>query len=453
MPESRRIFLAVVITSFIGGFSGSALNLAVTAIGAEFSAGASDLSRMVSAYLFGSAMMMLPMGRLADITGRKKIYRLGAGLFVITNILAVMATSIEYLYVVRFVQGCVLAMIFGTGTAIIVSTHKPSERGKVIGYSAAATYIGLSAGPVLGGFMCHYIDWRSIFVFTAAVVMISFYLVARVKTEWFGDKNAAFDYKGSILYMIASPLLLYGLSQFEESSFAAYLLIAGVLFLGLFVRAEQKSASPLLDLHLFSNRIFALSNVAAMIHYSSTFAIGFLMSLYLQIIGLLSPPEVGMIMLLQPIVMAVLSPKAGALSDRITPGKVASAGMAINCVVLMALAALDENSPLILVGALMMVIGTGFALFSSPNNNAIMGAVEPVHYGVASSVLAAMRLFGQAISMAIVTLVMDFYGESGVALESKAELLSSFGTSFHIFALLCAFGVAASLARAKKAAK
>jgi len=451
MTENKRIFFAVLLTSFLGPFSGSALNLAIPAIGGEFLAGAADLSRVISAYLFGSVMLMLPMGRLADIAGRKKIYVCGVGLFILATLASGLAVSLNMLYVTRFLQGCVLTMIFSTGMAIIISVHKPSERGKVIGYSAAATYTGLSAGPVLGGFLCDTWGWRSIFFATAAVMSVSLFLAARVKKEWYGTRAAKLDTKGALCYMAASPLLLYGISNLSGDLISWCAAGLGLFGIVSFILWEKTTPSPILDLHLFSeSRIFAFSNLAAMIHYSATFAISFLMSLYLQLIALLPAPQAGAILLLQPLMMAVLSPKAGALSDRISPRKVASIGMAIDCAGLFCLSLLNGEESLWYVGAALLFIGVGFALFSSPNNNAIMGAVEPKFYGTAASVLAVMRLFGQAASMAVVTLIMGLFAVDTEFGISTDRLLGALHATFLVFAVLCALGVVASLARDQK---
>lgn len=449
MDMKQAVFRAVLVTSFIGPFSGSAMNLAVPAIGLEFSAGAADLSRIVSAYLFGAVMLMLPMGRLADIIGRKRLYKYGVLLFIVTTVFVSLAISVEMLYIGRFLQGCVLTMIFSTGMAMLLSVFDKERRGRVIGYSAAATYAGLSTGPVLGGFICHYMSWRAIFFGTALVLLISLWLISKVKEDWYGAAKARFDFRGSLFYMIGSPLLLYGLSNMD-SEFGWLQALLGAAVIMVFLTIEWHSDSPLIDLKLFKrNYVFIFSNLAAMIHYSATFAIGFLMSLYLQLIGLLSAPQAGMILLLQPFMMALLSPKAGALSDRITPGKVASLGMAIDCLGLFWLSQLSGAEPLWQIGLVLAVIGIGFALFSSPNNNAVMGAVEPKVYGTASSVLAAMRLFGQAISMAIVTFIMEIKSVDEPGGIMTEHLLDASTLAFAVFAGLCMIGVAASLARSR----
>lgn len=449
MSSERYTFIAAMVTSFIGAFSGSGIIVALPTIGGEFAADAVDLSRVVSMYLFGAAMFMLPMGRVADIMGRRRIYTVGVALFIATNVIAGMAVSVEMLYAVRFLQGCVLSMVFGTGMAILVSSHKPSERGKIIGSSTACTYTGLSLGPVISGFICEFLGWRFIFFVTAAIVSVSLWMITHVRDEWYGDKGAKFDYPGSICYMVAAPTLLYGISEIGSGAEGYYLLLLGLMTFGLFIWMQARTASPMLNLNMFrGNRVFTLSNLASMIHYSATFALSFLMSIYLQVCCGLTPSNAGLFILLQPVMMALLSPKAGALSDRIQPGKVASVGMAITCICLFLMAFLNDDSSLLYVGVLLIFMGIGFALFSSPNNNAIMGAVEPRFYGMASSMLATMRTYGQACSMAIVTVMMNYFAVGVVANGSDSKVfLQAMSHSFYLFAILSAIGIMASLAR------
>ena len=446
MSEARWIFFAALSTSFIGPFMGSAVNLAVPAIGAELGAPVESLGWIVTAYLLGSAVVLLPVGRMADIVGRKRVYTCGVALFLLGNLAATLVTSLELLIACRLFQGVATAMIFGTGMAMIVSVHAPSERGKVIGYSAAATYIGLSLGPMLGGFVTETVGWRGIFYLTGAGLVFSLFAVSRVKTEWYGARGEAFDWRGALLYMGASGLVLYGCSAVTENAAAKFLLAAGAVLLVCFFRSQARCAAPLVDMKLLKeNTVFAMSSLAAMINYSATFAIGFILSLYLQLIRGLDASAAGLLLLIQPALMAIFSPMAGALSDRLQPRVVASAGMALDAVGLLLFAFLRADTPLWLVGANVALIGLGFALFSSPNNNAIMGAVEPKYYGIAASILSAMRLIGQAMSMAVVTAVLAHYGAA-----AHEEMLAGFNAAFGIFAALCGGGILASLARGKR---
>lgn len=445
---ARKLFLAVMITSFIGPFASSGINVAIPSLAQEFGAGAGELSWVVFGFLLGSAMFILPTGKLADIYGRRRVYNLGLWLFALTFLLGACAMSVDMLNILRFIQGSVMSLIFGPGMALLVSSHKASERGRVIGYSAASTYSGLSLGPVICGFLCQYFSWRNIFLITGLVVLIGIYLMKDIKNEWYGDKGAALDKKGSLCYLLAAPLWLCGLSKITEGSYGLILLSAGIIGLLTFWYIESKTPHPCLDVKLFhKNPVFTFSNLAAMLHYSSTFALSFLISLYLQVIMGFSASMAGMIILLQPVVMASLSPKAGALSDKIQPGLVASVGMTITASGLWGMSFLAEETPIWVAGLLLMWIGLGFALFSSPNNNAIMGAVEKRYYGTASSLLATMRLMGQSTSMAVVTMIISLCQVHSLTGDDNVQLLGAIQIAFMVFGCISIAAIFMSLVR------
>lgn len=450
LQAARRLFGAVLITSFIGTFGTSGMNVAVPAISQEFCATANEVSWVLFGFLLGSVMFILPTGRLADIFGRRRIYYIGQWLFSLSFLAGAFAASIEMLNIIRFIEGSVMSLSFGTGMALLVSSHPASERGRVIGYSAASTYSGLSLGPVISGFLCEWAGWRSIFIVAAAAVLLSVWLLRGIHQEWYGDRGARFDFQGSLCYMVSAPLLLYGLSEITNGDLGKILLALGALGMLLFAFIEYKSPHPCLDIRIFrGNRVFTCSNLAAMLHYSATFAISFLMSLYLQLVLGFSASAAGGIILLQPVVMALLSPKAGALSDRLNPGKVASVGMAITCLGLLLMSFLDEATPVWHTGLVLMLVGLGFALFSSPNNNAIMGAVPPRYYGTTSSLLSTMRLFGQSISMALVTMLLAWCGVQSLHSVGDAQLLHAIQFIFRVFCLISLAGIGMSLARNK----
>jgi MFS family permease len=222
-----------------------------------------------------------------------------------------------------------------------------------------------------------------------------------------------------------------------------------VILLAIFVRHEAKAPQPLINVRLFSeNATFAFSNLAALINYSATFALGFLLSLYLQIVRGFDSQIAGLILLSQPVLMASLSPFAGRLSDRLEPRLVSSLGMGLTALGLLAFAFIGESTSIWRIVLALILIGVGFALFSSPNTNAVMGSVEKKYYGVASSALGTMRLLGQAVSMAISTLIIHLYlGDVNLSLASQHALGKSISTSFAVFAIICFVGVFASLAR------
>jgi MFS family permease len=252
------------------------------------------------------------------------------------------------------------------------------------------------------------------------------------------------------VYGLALVALMYGISRLP-ALWGAGLILAGVLGLGLFVWWEVRVAHPVLNMDLFRNSAaFTFSSLAALIHYSATFAVTFLLSLYLQHIKALSPQNAGLVLVAQPAVMAALSPFAGRLSDRIASRVLASAGMAVTVVGLLALTFLSGQTTLGFIIFSLMLLGFGFALFSSPNMNAIMSSVESRYYGIASAMVGTMRLIGQMLSMAIATLIFVIYiGKVQITPEYYPVFLTSLRTAFIIFAVLCFGGIFASLARGK----
>ncbi len=447
--QEKTALIVVATTSFLTPFMGSSINLAIPSIGQEFSSSALHLGWIVTSYLLASAAFLLPLGRLADIIGRKKIYVSGIFAFALFTFLCSLSHSINQLIVFRVLQGLASAMIFATGMAILTSVYAPQKRGKAMGLTIAGTYLGLSLGPVLGGMLNHQLGWRSIFYFTFALSIYAALLAAwRLEEEHSGVEGEKSDVPGSILYTAGLVTFLYGLSSASTSNAAKYVGLLGLALIVLFVRYESKARSPLIKIDLFiHNTAFAFSNLAAMINYSATFAVGFLISLYLQVALGYTSQTAGLIMLSQPVLMTLLSPLAGTLSDRVEPRIVATWGMGLTTLGLFLFIFLGRSTPVALIIADLALLGLGFALFSSPNNNAVMGSVSPPLYGVASSALGTMRLVGQAMSMAIVTLVMSLIMGSASLQASAPLLLQASRITFIIFTITCFVGIFASLNR------
>lgn len=444
------VLVVVMVTSFLAPFMGSSINLAIPAIGAEFNGTATMLSWVVAGYLLASAAFLLPFGRLADIVGRKKIYITGIVLFSLFALVSGFAWSIESMIFFRTCQGAASSMVFSTGIAILTSVYPPEKRGQAMGLTAAATYVGLSLGPVLGGFMNHYFGWRIIFYFTAVIGLTAALLAAwRLKGEWAGAKGEKFDFIGSLFCIGSLSAILYGFSEVSQNYWGKYMLGLGLCLLAGFIYYESKQKFPIFHVELFrDNKAFAFSNLAAMINYSATFAVAFVLSLYLQVVMEYDSQLAGLILLSQPLIMVLFSPLAGALSDRIEPAVVASWGMALSTLGLFFFSFISKDTSLWLLVANLILIGLGFALFASPNNNAIMGAVEKKFYGIAAASLAAMRLIGQTISIAIVTMLLSVHaGGTGKGINSSEMIQAGAHTAFLVFAGICALGICASLAR------
>ena len=451
----KKVALAVTtMTGFLSAFMGSAVNVALPAIEKEFTLNTVLLGWVAMSYMLSIAMFLIPFGKVADMYGRKKIFTYGIAVYTLTSLLSALAPSVFFLIGCRIAQGIGAAMIFGTGTAILTSVFPQSERGKVLGINVAATYTGLSIGPVLGGFLTQQFDWRSIFIVNAATGgLILVATLWKLKGEWGGARGEKFDWAGSLLAGGLLAALMAGLSRLP-SPVGGGLILAGGAMLAAFVRWELRVPYPVLNMRLFShNRVFAFSNLAALINYSATAGVGFLLSLYLQYIKGLNPQQAGLILMAQPVIQALFSPLAGRLSDRIESRTLASAGMGLIVVGLGLLTLLNEQTSEVLIIGILMLLGLGFALFSSPNTNAIMSSVEKPFYGVASATLAAMRSIGQMLSIGLATMIFTLYlGNVRITPASYAPFLTSVRIAFLVFAALCLGGIFASLARGKRQA-
>jgi EmrB/QacA subfamily drug resistance transporter len=451
----KSVLLVSTFAAFLTPFLTSAVNLALPSIGKDLHANAINLGWVISSFILTSAIFLLPFGRLGDIIGRKKIFTIGIVLFTISTFLIVFSQSIISLIILRIFQGFSSAMIFGTSMAILTSVFQPGERGRAIGINITATYLGLSLGPVIGGLLTHYFGWRSIFAFLVPFGIIAVILIqTKIKTEWAEAVGERFDWRGSVIYGIALASFMYGFSRLP-SSLGWICIATGLLMAVVFLFFENKISNPVFDIRLIlQNRIFAFSGIAALINYSATSAIGFFISLYLQYLKGLDARTAGLIMISQPIAMTLLSPIAGKLSDKRNPGAIASAGMGITASGLVLLCFISETTPDYLIVLLLLLMGIGFGLFSSPNSNAIMSSVEKRHLGVASGVVGTMRMVGQMMSMGIAMMLISlFIGKQTINPDTYPGLISAMRTGFVIFSILSVFGIFASLARHEKPGK
>jgi EmrB/QacA subfamily drug resistance transporter len=447
----RAVLLVATMASFLFPFLLSAVNIALPTIGRELSLDAVMLGWIATAYLLSSATLLIPFGRIADIYGRKKIFTCGIVILTLSSLLSGMANSATMLIACRVFQGVGGAMLAGTAVALLTTVFPPNERGKVLGINVAATYLGLSLGPVLGGILTQRLGWRSIFFLGAILGLAVIGVVLwKLKGEWAGAKGEKFDFAGSVIYSLGLAALVYGFTLLPAMS-GVGLIIGGIIGLSAFTRWEMRTRSPILDISLFKNsKNFTFSNVAALINYSATFAITFLISLYLQYVKGFNPESAGLILVAMPAMQAIFSPLAGRLSDRIEPRLIASAGMALTTIGLIIFIFLSAETPLGLIIGNLLLIGFGFALFSSPNTNAVMSSAPKTAYGVASATLATMRQVGMVLSMGIAMLMFALYiGRVQITPEYYPLFQQSMKTAFIIFAALCFGGIFASLARGK----
>lgn len=451
----RSVLTVTAFASFLTPFMGSSINLALPSIGDEMGVNAVTLNWIVSSYMLTTSILLLPAGRSGDILGRKKVFTAGLVIFTLTMILLTFTPGIKWLIGVRILQGAGGAMMFGTNMAILTSVFPPGERGRAIGINVTAVYAGLASGPFLGGILTRYLGWRSIFAFLIPMGIISLILIRRkMKGEWADAKGESFDWTGAVVYGLSIAGLMYGFSKLP--SLQGWIITAsGIALVPLFIMREKSTAHPLFDITLISrNRVFAFSSLAALIHYAATSAVGFFLSLFLQYIKDLGPRDAGFVLMAWPVTMTLISPLAGKLSDKHNPGVLASTGMAISAAGLILLCFINEQTSVAFITVVLVIMGAGFSLFSSPNSNAIMSSVEKRQLGNASGMLGTMRNVGQTFSMAIALMLLALYmGQARINPANYPQLMSAMKSAFIIFSILCFAGIFASLARNKSLRK
>ncbi|MFH0915065.1 MAG: MFS transporter [bacterium] len=448
-PRDRTMVLIVTtLAGFLATFMGSSINIALPLIESEFHMSAVALGWVSLGYILAAGAVLMPVGRIADLYGRKRVFVWGLAVFTVVAFASAFSPSAPILIALRVVQGLGAALVFAPFTAMIILAYPPETRGRALGLQVAGVYLGLTLGPVLGGIIIHNMGWRALFYFVGALGVINWALpVWKLRTiDWREPRRADFDVLGSVVYALALSALLLGFSWLP-GLLGALLIVVGIVGLSAFLWWETRAADPVLNVDLLRrNRVFAYANAATFINYAATFAMIFLMSLYLQYTRGLNPQTAGFVLVTGTFVQAVFSPVAGRLADRVQAHLVASAGMALCVLGLLALVFLGETTPYWYIITMLCVLGLGFAFFSSPITHTVMGSVDKRFLGVASATLGTMRLAGQNISLGLATLVLAIVvGRHTIEPGDYPHLLTSVRISFAIFTVLCVLGVAASL--------
>lgn len=450
------ILLIISITSFMGTFLISSINIALPSIEKSLGMDAVMLSWVVTSFLLSTAMFLLPVGRWGDNSGIGKLYKIGLIIFTLGSVASALAPSGSWLIVARFFQGIGAAFTNTTGNAILVSAFPPQHRGRVIGISVSSVYLGLSFGPFFGGMITQQLGWHSIFWVSALLGLTSTLVAFRFldKDEAKHGQSSKMDFKGLITFMLGLVCLVYGSSQIPDLK-GWMIMGGGLLSLVLFWMIEAKVDMPVIDTKMYTkNRLFAYSNLAALINYCATAAIVFFLSLYLQKVQELTPQQAGIILIAQPIMMTIFSPFVGRLSDKFEARYFATIGMTMCSIGLAAMAFLTGDTPHWVIVVILLWVGLGFALFSSPNMNIIMSSVDRSQYGQASGSAASMRIIGQIISMTIVTLLFaGMFDGKGIEQVPNPTFLKAMKWGFLTFAGISLIGIYFSIVREKTPTK
>lgn len=442
---------AIGTGTFMSALDGSVVNTTLPLITNAFNTTIVASEWIVTIYLLVISGLLLSFGRLGDLHGHKRVYLIGFSIFLAGSLLCGFATSISALIIYRGIQAFGGAMLSANSPAILTKSFPAEKRGQALGLQATMTYLGLTVGPSLGGWLAESFSWRSIFFINVPVCALALYLSIRyIAPDRHSENTERFDLPGAVLFMAGLVALLFGLNQGHAAGWGSPLIITlmtlALLILAGFIAYERRIQFPMLDLSLFARAAFSNATLSAVLNYICVYTITFLMPFYLLEGRSFSPSQTGLVMTAMPIVMAIIAPLSGTISDRIGSRVLTSVGMLLLSIGLFLLSGLGPTSSLPRIIVSFCFTGLGAGIFISPNTSALMGAAPRSRQGIASGILATARnvgmVLGVGLSGAVFTSILD--GDHHA--ESPALFLA-LKASFIVAATIAIAGFLVSLYR------
>ena len=442
----KYILLISFLTSFTTIVIVNGLTLAAPSFGSEFA-----MSNVIQNWVFVITLLFIsaftiPAGQFCSKFGCKRTLVIGNSIFLIGLILSVISFSSEMFLFSRVIQGIGYALQIVAGTAIIVLAIDKETRGEAMGIVILGSYIGYIVSPLLGGFLINHFGWKSIFYIAIPLLAFTILLtVAKVKEDWITNENEKTDKKGILLYMVGIILLFYGFSYLLTLN-GQISIVLGIIILILFCIYETKIELPVFNIRLLKDKTFLSYNLTGFLEFFAIAVFDVLFVYYFQYVKGLNPQLTGMVVIVSSIVLAIVSPNAGKLSDRIHPQKLATIGLCVLFIAIIGVRFLDMDTPVYVIVLLMVLIALGIGLFSVPNQNAVMSAVSEKYASYASATQLTLRLCGQTMGLALWTIVCSFImGNLPLSIENAGLLVSSSRIVSIVCALLCLIAILVSI--------
>ena len=443
--ETYVVFISF-ITSFFAVFLSNGIIIGVPAIASEFTMNNVIQNWVPTIFFLVVAVFTVPAGQISGKFGVKKSLLSGIIVFLIGSIGASLSFSTESFLLFRIIQGAGVAFLNVSAMAMVVSAVKPQNRGKALGFTVTGVYLATSLSPVICGFLVHNLGWRSMFYFVIPFLVLCIILmIFKIPQEWKTYQNDKIDKVGSLIYALGILAFIYGFTTLITTN-GKILTAIGIILLIIFGAYELKQKSPVFNMNLFKNKKFTSSNIAALCSYLAIMVVTTILNYHFQYVRGWDAQMSGLILIITPIIMAIMAPNSGKLSDKVHPQKLAAAGMAIAAIALAILTFLTNSTPIYIVVLAMILQGIGMGLFSSPNMNAIMSSVPPKDAPTASASQATMRTIGQTMSLGLLTLIFAWImGNLELSPQYSEMIIQSSQIICGICTVACTLAIFASL--------
>lgn len=451
ISDKTKLLTASCFGAAITPFTGTMLNLCLVSIGTEFDVGSHSLAYINTIFLMASVVFMIPLAKISDIYGRKKVFMIGLTVYGSASLMGFASPSFDFLLLMRVLMGMGTAAIAGTSITMITDAFPPRERGGAIGLNTASVYLGTALGPVIGGIVNDILGWRFVLLIPVPLAAVALFMIFITNTESTVRYGKKFDGTGTALYSGAIIFSMLGLANLPNP-FAIVSCILGLLILWIFVRYAKRRDEPILDIRIFSNTLFSRSCLASLLGNSANFAVAFFMAIYLQTIGALTSSQAGMVMLTQPIVQVVFTAYFGRLHDRMNDKRILpTAGIGITTLGVLCMVSLSVDMNLTMVILTLVLFGMGNAVFNAPNTTTIMSSVCAEDRAAASAMVAVMRQSGMMVCMGIamccISLVMGSL--DNLMPSTYASFVRVIRLSFSISVIMCIAAMTVSWFRGK----
>ncbi|HEY8892115.1 MAG TPA: MFS transporter [Clostridium sp.] len=401
------ILFIVVMVTFMSTLDGSIVNVALPAMAKSLNVTSAGIQLVVTSYLIIVSATILVFGRLGDIVGKTKVFKFGIAIFTMGSIFCGITSSLSGLVIARVIQGIGAAGTMANSQGIITAVFPSNERGKALGITGTFVALGAMAGPALGGFIVDASSWEYIFLINVPIGIITLFYALKILPKGHKTERVKLDGLGAILFMFAIVPLFVSLGKGQEVGFTHPIILVGFLIALIsfitFIMVEKRRENPILQLKIFENKLFSLSIFCGFLSFVAIFCSNIIQPFFLQDVLKYSPAFTGLILMISPLVLSVVAPISGHLSDKIGSEILTFIGLVVTSFGLLLMSTFNEHSSILEMVLFIAVMSLGNGLFQSPNNSLIMSTVPRDKLGIAGSINGLVRNLGMVCGIALST--------------------------------------------------